>query len=91
MPSERMILCTYEGARFPANEFYNDPVHGMVHFLCPTHEPHTTTGQTIADIGIPGLAFRIKNDANYDIIETSPAMKEKFGVESVDELGEQLQ
>jgi len=83
------IYCNYEPARRPREEFFEDAEHGMVHFQ-NVEELHTTTGELIKVEQIPGVAIRIDDALQHDIVEKIPGvgltMKERFGAETVEDL-----
>jgi hypothetical protein len=87
------VYCGYELERRPRHEFYSDSEHGTVHFQ-NVQELHTISGDPIKVEQIPGVALRIKDALNHDIVQEIPGvgaiLKERFDVENVDELREKL-
>lgn len=92
-PNDPKIYCGYELARMPREEFYSDLEHGTVHFQ-NVQELHTMSGDVIKVEQIPGVAFRIEEELEHDIVQKIPGvcaiLKERFDVENVDELREKL-
>jgi hypothetical protein len=92
-PNDQKIYCGYELARRPRDEFYPDLEHGTVHFQ-NVQELHTISGDVIKVEQIPGVALRIEEALEHDIVQEIPGvgaiLKERFDVENVDELREKL-
>jgi hypothetical protein len=85
------IFCNYELARRPADEFHHDPGHGTVHFR-NVDELHTTAGDTIKTHYLLGVASRIRDDLDVDVLNEIPGLAERieqaFGADAVQGLRE---
>ena len=53
-PDDGDVWCNCKHRRFPPGDFYDDPVHGVVHYV-GVERPHTTLGEDIDGPPLPGL------------------------------------